>query len=65
MTLIDKLQAAEVGTATQALTDLLAGRIERASVPGVWRVYRNEDDSAVLEVFRKGDTTDGAETPQS
>lgn len=37
--------------AIQALSDLLANRIERASVPGVWRVYRNEDGSAVLEVF--------------
>lgn len=35
-----------------ALNDIKEGRLERMSVPGVWRAYKTECNSFVIEIFQ-------------
>lgn len=39
-----------------ALNDIKEGRLERMSVPGVWRAYKTEENSFVIEIFEKATT---------
>lgn len=40
----------------EAILDVSAGRQERVATPGLWRVYRSETGSLVIEIFKRDET---------